>query len=349
MRAAACCLASALAALVLAAEAPPALAPGKETRVNDPKVGGGYFVVYVPSDYSPRRRWPVIFCYHGQGGKPTAWPFKEVTGGKGFVVVGMGYCDDRGRRMTMPEFDRYLAREEASVANALVWVGARLKVDKEQLLVGGFSMGGWMASSMGEAASQLWAGVAILGAGRQKLDLPMRDRDAFRNKPVYIGAGDKDPNFPHAKKAADFYTKAGARVTFEEYPGLAHQMKTDTTVLRDWLLARVAAPQQLKARLAAARVAEQAGRLGKAHTLYAELAAVSDADESCAAAAESAKGLADAAEAKLSEIEKAIAEGRRAEAGKLLVALATRYEASPFADRADALLNKLQSAPAPAK
>ncbi|MBM4037289.1 MAG: hypothetical protein FJ290_02145 [Planctomycetes bacterium] len=343
---AACCLASTLAAFASAAEPSPALSPGKETQVDDPKVGGGYFVVYVPSDYSPRRRWPAIFCYHGQGGKPTSWPFKDILGGKSFVIVGMGYCDDRDRRMTMPEFDRYLAREEASVANALAWAEKRLKVDKEQLLVGGFSMGGWMASSMGETAPKLWAGVAILGAGRQKLDLPMSDPAAVRGKPIYIGAGDKDPNFPHAKKAVDFYTKAGAKVTFEEYTGLAHQMKRDSTVLRDWLLARVAGPEQLKARLATARAAERAGKLGRAHTLYSELAGVSDSDPSCLAAAEVARKLADAAEARLSEAEKAIAEGRRSDAGRLLALLATRYEGSPFADRADALLNKLQSTPA---
>ncbi len=140
----------------------------------------------------------------------------------------------------------------------------------------------------------------------------------------------------------DFYTRAGAKVTFEEYTGLAHQMKQDSTVLRDWLLARVGGPQQLKGRLATATAAERAGKLGRAYTLYSELAAVSGADPSCLAAAESAKKLADAAEAKLAEAEKAIAEGRRADAGKLLAALATRYEASTFADRADALLKRLQ-------
>ncbi len=340
-------LLSALAALASAAEAPPELAPGKETRIDDAKAGGGYFVVYAPTDYSPRRRWPAIFCYHGQGGKPTPWPFNAVTDGKGFIIVGMGYCDDRGRRMTMPEFDRYMAREEASVGAALAYVDAHLKVDKDQLIVGGFSMGGWMASSMGEATPGLWAGVAILGAGRQKFDLPMKTPTAVRGKPIYLGAGDKDANFPHARKAVDFYTKAGAKVTFEEYAGLAHQMKTDSKQLRDWLQARAATPEQLKRRLAAARAAEQAGKLGKAHTLHAELATVSETDSSCLAAAESAKKLADQAEARLAEAEKAIAEGRSDDAGRLLAALATRYEGSPFGERADALIRKLQSEPAP--
>ena len=39
--------------------------PGKETKILDPKTGGlGWYVVYVPKDYSPEREWPTIFCYH---------------------------------------------------------------------------------------------------------------------------------------------------------------------------------------------------------------------------------------------------------------------------------------------
>ena len=323
----------------------PRLLPGQETRIDDPKVGGGHFVAYVPTDYSPRRRWPAIFCYHGQGGQPTTWPFKDVTGGKGFIILGMGYLPEISKPMSLAEMDRYVAREMDCALAALAAVESKVRVDRDQLIVGGFSMGGWIASAMGEGGAAVWRGVAVLGAGRRKFDQPLKNAASLRGKLIYIGVGDKDPNFPHARKAADFYTKAGAKVTFEEYPGLGHQMKMDTKVLREWLLALAAAPQQLKARLAAARAAEQAGKLGKAYTLHSELAAVSDTDASCLAAAESAKKLADQAESRLAEAEKALAGNRHNEAGRLLAALATRYEGSPFADRADALIRKLQSAP----
>ncbi|HRR79118.1 MAG TPA: alpha/beta hydrolase-fold protein, partial [Planctomycetota bacterium] len=151
-------LASALAAEQGKAPVAPApeLPPGRETRVDEPKVGGGYFTVYVPSDYRASRRWPAIFCYHGQGGKQTVWPFREVTGGKGFIVVGMSYLDQSPRRLTTAEFDQQMAREAECVATALARVASRLAVDREQLFVGGFSMGGWMASSMAEACPELW-------------------------------------------------------------------------------------------------------------------------------------------------------------------------------------------------
>jgi len=337
-------LGSALAAERASAPAAPApgLPPGRETRVDEPKVGGGYFTVYVPSDYRASRQWPAIFCYHGQGGKQTVWPFREVTGGKGFIVVGMSYLDQSPRRLTTAEFDQQMAREAECVAAALARVEGRLAVDREQLFVGGFSMGGWMASSMAEACPELWAGVAILGAGRQKFDLPLKNPRILRNKPIYIGVGEKDPNFPAAQKGADFYRKAGAVVTFEKYDGLAHQMKMDTQVLPAWLLAN--GPQrQLQPRLAAARAAEQAGKLGKAFALYTELAQVSETSETCLAAADAAKRLAEQAEDRLAEAERALAERPREEAARLLAALATRYDGSPFGERADALIRKLQA------
>jgi dienelactone hydrolase len=326
------------------AAAVPLLPPGKETRLDDPKIGCGHFIVYVPSDYSPARRWPLIACYHGQAGQPTTWPFKDLTAGKGFIILGMGYLPDIAKPMTMAELDHYASREVDCALAAVALVEGRLKVDREQLIVGGFSMGGWIASAMGEAGAGTWAGVAILGAGRRKFDTPLKPPGAVRKKPIYIGCGDKDPNFPAAQKGAEFYRKAGADVTFEPYPGLGHQMKMDTQVLRDWL--RSAAPlKAARARLAAARAAEQAGRLGKAYALYDEAAQVSDTDESCLAAAKAAKAIAERAEGQLAEAEKGIADKRYADAARLLASLATRYDGSPFGEKADALIRKLQSDP----
>jgi predicted esterase len=322
----------------------PDLSPGRETRVDNDKVGEGYFTVYVPSDYKADRRWPVIFCYHGQGGKPTVWPFKDVTGGKGFIVVGLGYIENTPKSMTMPELDRLIAQEFQVVGTVAAYLERRLKVERDQFFVGGFSAGGWMASSVGEASPSTWAGIAILGAGRQKFELPLKNPASLRNKPLYVGVGDKDPNFEAAKIGVAFYKKVGARVTFEEYPGLGHTMKMDTKVLPEWLLSN--GPQRrLKPRLAAARAAEQAGKLGKAYALYSDLAPVSETDESCVAAAAAAKALAEKAEAKLAEADKAIAEKRYDEASRLLVLVASRFDGSTFGERADAAIKKLQSDP----
>jgi hypothetical protein len=60
--------------------------PGKVTKVIDPLTGGsGYWLLYLPKDYSPNRKWPVIFCYHGLSVPPTCYPFDTATGQKGYI------------------------------------------------------------------------------------------------------------------------------------------------------------------------------------------------------------------------------------------------------------------------
>jgi dienelactone hydrolase len=241
--------------------------------------------------------------------------------------------------------DREVGQELAVVGKVTAYLEGRLKLDREEFFVGGFSMGGWRASSMGEGSPSTWAGMAILGAGREVQDRPLRKPASFRNKPIYVGAGTQDANFPHARKAASVYEAAGAKVTFEEYPGLGHTMKMDSAILRDWLWTN--GPVRLaKSRLAAARSAETLGRLGKAYALYRELALISDKDEPCVAAAAAAKAIGEQAEKKLAEGVKAMAEKRYGEAARALALLATRYEGSAFGERADRLIKNLQSDPA---
>lgn len=58
-------------------------AAGKAQKADDPKfvlgtevridvdnkhIGGDHFLVYVPSDYTEKKDWPVIFVYHGASG-----------------------------------------------------------------------------------------------------------------------------------------------------------------------------------------------------------------------------------------------------------------------------------------
>ncbi|MFW6161972.1 MAG: hypothetical protein ACODAJ_04335 [Planctomycetota bacterium] len=329
---------------VLAGQAAEAdLQPGSETRIEAPR-SGGCFVVYVPCDYRPDRRWPVIFCYHGLNGKPTAQPFRRVLGGEGFVIVGLEYLVRGTQRLTIPQLKAYIRREAASLERVMAWVAKHLEVDPSMYFVGGFSKGGWTTSGILETVPRKWAGAAILGAARQYFSAPADEPRALRGKPVYIGCGTEDGNYPHARKAVRFYRDLGARVTFEPYAGLGHEMKWDTEKLPQWLYAH-GPRRDLEGRLAAARKAEQTGKLGVAYSLYHELSLVSEQSELCRSAGEAAGRLAERAEALLAEAEKAVAEKRYADAPRPLARVTSRYEGSPFAERADALIRKLQSDP----
>jgi poly(3-hydroxybutyrate) depolymerase len=237
-----------IAGLLFAADKPektddPNFLPGEEVRidVNNKYIGGDHFLVYVPADYTDKQDWPVIFFYHGMNGQPTTWPFKQVTDGKGFIIIGMGYVPNGEGPMTEGQYINYIKRERRSVLEVKRYISERLRIDQKRLFITGSSKGGWHASVMFESSPKVWAGAVILAAGRSQNANVLStavDRKALRGKPVYIGAGEKDVNLASAKKAAAYYERVGAEVTFEEYKGAEHAFDpTKPKKLYNWLIA----------------------------------------------------------------------------------------------------------------
>jgi predicted esterase len=219
----------------------PKFVPGEEVRVetDDERIGNDHFMVYVPSDYTEERDWPVIFCYHGQSGQPTTWPMRQAVRDKDFIVVGMGYVPTK-KKMTKREYINLLKREKRSVLEVKKYVGEHLKIDEKRLFVTGFSKGGWHSANMVEASPRGWAGAVIFAAGRRGLVQPT-SKKAFRDKPIYIGAGENDVNMKAAKKAAAYYRRLGAKVTFEEFKGLGHSFDpSGSETLYNWLVSNSA-------------------------------------------------------------------------------------------------------------
>ena len=62
------------------------ISPGKVVRVEAPTANDyGFFLLYVPKDYTPASSWPIIFCYPGIKFLATLWPFEQITRGIGFI------------------------------------------------------------------------------------------------------------------------------------------------------------------------------------------------------------------------------------------------------------------------
>lgn len=216
--------------------------PGAEVRIDEDneRIGGDHFLVYVPSDYTQEKDWPVIFCYHGQSGQPTTWPFRQVTEGKGFIVIGMGYAEGGEGKMTRSQYINYVKRERRSILEVVRYVRKRLRVDEERMFVTGYSKGGWHSSLMLESSPRVWEGAVIFAAGRSRyvsLVTSPANKKALQGKAIYIGAGEKDVNMSAARKATTYYRRLGAEVTFEEFKGKGHSFDpAESQILRDWLV-----------------------------------------------------------------------------------------------------------------
>jgi predicted peptidase len=206
------------------------LSPGTTIRVDDPLTGGlGYWTLTLPADYTPDRRWPVIFNLHALDAEPGPWPFSALAGSQGYVIVGVEYVQ-RG----LEGINRVV--EADNLRRVYTMVADKVSIDQSARILGGFSKGGWAASNAAERTSELWDGVVIMGSGRSSTP----SADGLKGKPLFIGIGETDGERESAAGAAVFYEQLGAEVTFEVFEGVGHTVGTDNPTLNQWLQDRKA-------------------------------------------------------------------------------------------------------------
>lgn len=326
----------------------PTFTPGQETRVELP-VSKSFCVVYVPEDYVSGRRWPVVFNYHARYMADT-WqfartsPIKEITQGKGFIIVGMNYAT---KEFYASPHKGPVDREILAFKEAAGIVAKGLDISPRMIFMGGWGMGALATSVTGERMLGNLAGLVYLSGGRiyQKGGNPPPP-DLVRGKPVYIGVGSKDINMLPTAKDADFeYRKMGARVTFDIWLNVGMRVDARKTKLHQWLMD--AGPRRfLASDLAAVRKLERAGKLGKAYVLYKSLGDISKTDRNAITAARNAEGLAKRAKGQLAAADKAMADSDHAKAVGILSVVTREFEGTDFGDQAAKKLKALKDDPA---
>ena len=330
--------------LISAAE----LLPGVEVGLTAPKAGKT-FRLYVPTDYTDKRPFPVIFCYHGYRGTATTWPFKQVTKGEGFIVVGMNYATDDYYKGHLPPTET--GPEKAFFNEVMALVSARLNIATDYIFMGGYSQGGYSTTVLGEQLLERLTGFLILGAGRRNADTEPPSAELIRGHPIFYGAGElDDPHYPRAKRASGFYKAWGADVTFEGWQDETHKLTPKwltKTKMREWLITYGPA-KQVKSGFEKAQIAEKNSKLGEAFTLYTQIAGILPDTELSRTAKESATRLATQAETQLDQLEKAADKKPYTEVVKALEGLRETYSQSIFAARATQLLSELLNAKADA-
>jgi acetyl esterase/lipase len=209
----------------------PEARPGEEFRLPWPAVKREV-PVYVPTDYSPARRWPVVLLYHGLNGEPTTELIRQLTGGKGAIVVGMTYIEPSPVRRTAAQQQAYQAKELAQLERMLEELPRHVRIDRGRVFLAGISRGGWQVSVFAETAQPRVAGYLILLAGR--FPFVREPRPDLSERAVYVGTGENDEANAYARMAAQYYDRCGATVTWEEYPGRGHEVDATAVRLQAW-------------------------------------------------------------------------------------------------------------------
>jgi predicted peptidase len=209
------------------------LEPGKQLVISAKNSGElGYYKLFLPQKYNAESSWPIIYCYHGLNGKPTLFPFSQLLKGESFIIVGMGY-QKRGIR----GYSHLKAKDTEILRGIHKALKSRLKINDKKIFVGGFSKGAFYASGFINHLPSFFAGAMIYGGGKNNW---ATDKKAFINKPIFISAGDKCPNFRQVTPTKEYYLELKAKVTSEIMPNTGHSINFKTTKGKEWLLKQLA-------------------------------------------------------------------------------------------------------------
>lgn len=213
------------------------LTPGQEGKLEVPGCDHPC-ILYVPQDYQRGTRMPLIFFMHGSGGKPTSWPWKSATGGKGYLICGLSYGafadggaagikTDKKSRLAMVEFIDKVRKQ----------IDQTYGIDQDRVFLTGLSMGGWGVNLYGllEEARGKYRAYCIMAAGLRSggaLDLSVT-----KGLPLLLINGETDPNLPAANEGKPVFEKAGALVTQVVLPGEGHvpSVAAMSPPLKKWL------------------------------------------------------------------------------------------------------------------
>ena len=227
------------------------LSAGQEVAVTVPGMDNA-IKVFLPSNYVAASKWPAIFYYHAMNHGPDTGILRPFTGSRDYIIVGLPYLSDGTSQATAQAREAVLQREIAGFRASRAWVAAHAAMDERRVFMAGVSKGGWMTASLGEREINRLAGLIIMLSGRVPYAQESALAAALQGKPVYIGAGETDPNLIPALQAREYYRHNGANVTLEVFAGLGHEVPTQAARLTEWLEAHghygeAPAPQELEA------------------------------------------------------------------------------------------------------
>lgn len=163
------------------------------------------YALYLPSNYTPARRWPILYCFdpRARGALPVKL-FSEAAERFGWVVAGSNNSRNGPLKASL------------DAAGAMIEdVQARLSVGADRVYTAGFSGGARQAILLDQLCRHCLAGVVAAGAG-----YPPNSRPTAPVTFALFGvAGADDFNFPEMKALDAELARLGATHRFESFDG----------------------------------------------------------------------------------------------------------------------------------
>ncbi|HEY0077210.1 MAG TPA: tetratricopeptide repeat protein [Pyrinomonadaceae bacterium] len=163
------------------------------------------YALYLPSGYTPEKRWPILYCFDpaARGALPVEL-FRAAAERYGWIVAGSNNSRNGSLR-------------EAWEATTAMWddTRARLSIDARRVYAAGFSGGARTAVRLGYLCKDCLAGVVAVGAGYPAGLAPQ----AGVPFPLFLIAGTEDFNFPEMRLLDDALERLDATHRLELFDG----------------------------------------------------------------------------------------------------------------------------------
>lgn len=200
------------AALAAAAEGRAYYGPEREGQfwLRFPSKRGAFAVrIQVPPEAKRGGALPLVVALHGMGGSENLF-FDGY--GRGLAVR---LSLERGWLVAAPRIPLLGGLDVGSLVEEIAGV---YPVDRAKVFLVGHSMGAQAALQAAEASPRSYAAAAALGGGWR-----VGSASAFRDFPLFLGAGSEDFAFAGVERLAGRLADAGARaVEFRRYPDAEH-------------------------------------------------------------------------------------------------------------------------------
>ena len=200
-------------------------APGKltsfasglhKTTVDVPDVGSVKYAIEVPKDYDPSTPRPLVLLLHYgyEGAQPDPYT------GSDMIYVFRNCLSDLGAIAIAPDVtggDWTNANNEKAAVWLVESAMETYNIDKEQVMVTGYSMGGQGAWFIGSRHQDLFTAIVPIAA-------PVAGNPDQWKVPIFAvhSSNDQVVSFKSAKEHADSVQSSGAKIKFREIENISH-------------------------------------------------------------------------------------------------------------------------------
>jgi len=193
------------------------------------------YVVLVPESYDSSRTYPLLVFLHGSASTETDILGHEFISTGDLIAIG-----PYGRG---PSNGFATDESQTDIAEAIDDAISNYPIDSENIVLTGFSMGGYgVLRTQWETPGRFKSLVVLSGGtsfGSESPDFLKEDLESFSGIPIFVYHGEQDRNVSYDKalKLVDRLRAAGALVEFHSDSDRGHQRPSDSTIraYHQWL------------------------------------------------------------------------------------------------------------------